>query len=146
MTEFNDYSTYMYPVWDVPASISYPHVTLADIGSISELGVDKGKALKVLKDANLPAPGSIKVQCVEYFGDNKDIPVLLVEKNPLLLSHRKTIEALLKAAGIEETSSFPFNPHVSIAYDGGIPTNFIVPEYVTLGAPELWWGDDHIAL
>lgn len=145
--DFSDYISYMYPVHNIPnIVVTEPHCSLAFLGKISEVSFDKDLAFSILRHANLEAPGQVEVHGIEMFGENKDIPVMILDNTILLKRQRGMIDTLLNAMGIEETSNHPFRPHVSISYGVGIPLDFATPGYVTLEKPELWWGDERLGL
>lgn len=143
-TDFSDYITYMYPVSGLLLPIAEPHVTLASLGKISEVSFGRDEAEAILRHAGLEAPGEVAVDDVEWFGDSKDIPVLLLAPSILLKRQRGMIDVLMKAVGIQETSDHPFRPHVSISYDGGLPEDFSTPGFVVLEKPQLWWGNERL--
>lgn len=102
----------------------------------------------VLKRLDFHAPGPVKTTGVEYFGPEKDIPVVTLSTQSLE-NYRETLERVLAKINVHNVSEFKdFKPHVTISYgpfEGSIDS-LDIPETIVLGAPQLWWGDDPLTV
>lgn len=73
---------------------------------------------------------SAKVIGTDMFGENADIPVILLENKPILNVVHRQIEDALIANDIMPSSWPEYRPHVTA-------TDIDVPDYFILGSPEL---------
>lgn len=140
-TDFSDSICIAYPAsW--PTTVDEPHCTLIYLGKISEADFTKQQLLDVLDDIQLPAPGFVETTTVEYFGKEKNIPVVKLF-SLRVLAHRAIIAFELEHIGISSPSEFEFTPHISLSYDEDHKVDESeIPDQVYLDAPVLWWGED----
>jgi hypothetical protein len=120
-----------------------PHCTIIMLGTTDVATFTKEEVLFVIR--SIPSWNSMVYATVtelEWFGENKDIPVLRVE-HTLLETFHDQLEEGLAAVGIKNTSSFPeYKPHVTITPE--IVDSNTMPRRLLLGPVELWWGGERI--
>lgn len=128
----------MYPV-DWPTDDPEAHCTLFYLGEIQDVDFTTQDLLDALSEADLSAPGPVPTAGLEMFGENKDIPVALLD-SLLLRTQKRSLKYILDAKGIEDASSFSgYRPHITL-----MDPNVEIPATVTLGAPQVWWGNERV--
>ena len=119
-----------------------PHVTVVIFEDINNpsLGYTLEDVMEVVRRTTDNMMLWLRVEDVEWFGAEKDVPVLRVWHD-FLPVYRKKVMAELEARGIPVDMKFPiYKPHCTI-------TNETVefgqyPEHLLAGTPEVWWGDE----
>lgn len=125
-----------------PAALDFKeaHVTIIFLGTISEhlAGRSASEIVNALQTVpELDQYLGVRTTEQVFFGENEDIPVMLVE-NPFLHHNRSVVEELLFDIGVENASSFTeYKPHITLPDE-----DYKLPNVVVLGPPVLWWGDD----
>lgn len=144
MTENAQNACLMWPAM-FPGSeeIDDPHTTVLFLGELDTVPVPGAAALLVNVD-NLAAPGTVQVTGLEVFGPKDDQVWVATLDDTVLGPLRKRIKEQSEKYGIMDASSFPdYRPHVTLApYSKTAPK---VPDVVTLGPLEMWWGDEHFS-
>lgn len=120
-----------------------PHVTILYIHDIDspDLGFTKEDMMDAIKETRWEVMLLLKVDKLEWFGPDNDIPVLRVEHSHLH-PYRKALKEALAKRGIVIEETFPeYKPHVTIPETAAVvgiwPTQFLA------GPVELWWGGIH---
>lgn len=137
----------VYPVPEGVQPANYvpkdPHITVVVFKGINDpdLGFNREDVMDAVRATMFDMMLWTKVDGLEWFGAEKDIPVLRVSHDYLEAYH-KAITFELEARGIEYDKTFPeYKPHVSItdvaALDG------IYPDRLMAGPVEVWWGNEH---
>lgn len=127
----------VFPAWFLGSTDQELHATALFLGNTDTTTFSRGAIQDVLDHICLD-PGPVKVTGIDLFGKEKNIPVLTIE-NKALTVVQQWMERELDLIGIVSPSTFPFNPHVTIAKETARP---YFPHYVQLEAPVLWWGAD----
>lgn len=112
------------------------------LGEIPEISFTQQDLFDALNASNLSAPGEVSTIGPEMFGPDKDIPVVKLEPTLLLRAQKSTLRYNLRARGIEDASSYAndaYRPHVTLQNP-----DQKIPESITLGAPQVWWGNERI--
>ena len=77
---------------------------------------------------------------LDWFGEDKDIPVLRVDHDYLYKYQEAVIEALAKK-GIEVNMTFPdYKPHITIPEAAATSGNY--PRVFLAGPVQVWWGNE----
>ncbi len=123
-----------------------PHVTIVIFRDINNenLGFTKEDVIDVIQTTEHNVMLWLKPDGIEWFGADKDVPVLRVKHDYLYVYHTAIIKALAER-GIPVDMTFPeYKPHVTItdaaALDG------VIPDRMIAGPVELWWGDEHFTV
>lgn len=129
-------------VWPAhfPGSIDTElHATALFLGNTETANFTKEEVEDALK--HYLWPGWVKVTGHKWFGHNNDVSVLTLERNNLLTITRQDIKSRLEAKGIHANTEFAFNPHVTIAKEGVLGSDWPFPLDIHLESPVVWWGD-----
>ena len=121
-----------------------PHITVVIFTDINNpnLGFTREDVMDAVRNTMYDAFLWVKVDGLEWFGEDQNIPVLRVSHD-FLNAYRNSLLVELEARGIQIDMTFPdYKPHVSIpdeaALDGVYPTG-----HMLAGPVEVWWGDVH---
>lgn len=123
------------------------HLTLMFLGRVEDAQYTKASLQKMVDRLRIylserqDNPTRVEVSGIEYFGREKNIPVMIPINSRPFQSLQAWLETYLaQAIGVEYKSDFPeYRPHVTMPrnWDGvWHPTHFNV------GMPILWWGND----
>ena len=140
----DDYSDSVALVY--PASLKFEdaHVTIMFLGTVSEnlAGRSADEIVTVLhQEPELNQYLIVRTTERVMFGQNQDIPVVLVD-NPLLHHNRSVVEELLFDIGIESASAFTeYKPHITLP-----EPDYVLPKEVVIAPPTLWWGNSKIEI
>lgn len=149
-----DYSTYAALMW--PAYYPYmgspmyqprdPHATVIYLTSdINQVNYTKEDVLGALRSYLNVATGiylHTQVKGLEWFGPEKDVPVLRIDHSELQ-NYRQRFVEILNNRGIFWTENYPeYKPHVTITPEAA--TDGVYPSKLLLTPLELWWGGEHI--
>lgn len=140
MSEYSESVGIMYPAnW--PEDKDDAHCTLIYLGDKEDVNASKKDVVNLLKGLSLMAPGEVRVASTSFFGESRDIPVVLLDSS-LLHLQRVIVEKQLKdQLGVVNGSQFTtYQPHVTVESN----RDYILPTTITLGKPQLWWGDEYI--
>lgn len=129
----------VWPAWFPGSTDPESHVTALFLGNTETVTFDRGRVEDVVSRFNL-GPGHTKAhKRIERFGVMEDVPVIRLADQGLYLIQSLMIEVLANVGAVSP-STFPFNPHVTIAKERSrVMSN--PPAWVHLEAPVLWWGD-----
>lgn len=145
MLDYPDSIGVMYPAdFNVPDA----HCTVIYLGEMQDAEFTKEDLVLAMKRLALKAPGEVKVLGYDLFGKENDILVIRLDDS-LLKENFDKVQRTLAKIGAENKSSFPdYNPHVTVKehFKGDIRGMVDPPEIITLGAPEIWWGDEHVSV
>lgn len=123
-----------------------PHITVVVFKDINnpELGYTRDDVIDAVKHTLYNNYLWIDVEGVEWFGENKDIPVLRVNHDYLYVYRNKIIEEL-SARGIPIDMTFPeYKPHVTMSDEAALEG--VRPRKMLAGPVEVWWGDEHFRI
>lgn len=110
------------------------HVTALFLGNTYTAEFTKEQVLKAIdRICKFGSWGDFTTKGTALFGKDNNIPVILLQDGGLGLAV-KALTKDLQAAGIEPSTMYPFNPHVTV------PEGSVIPLKVHLAAPTLWWG------
>lgn len=131
----------VWPAWFPGSTDPELHATALFLGSTETVDFTKADVEAALGRYIWPA--WTKVTGTAMFGQHQDIPVLTLERTKLLVVTRMDINERLKRRGIHASTTFAFNPHVTIAKEAEHVQEaaLFAPAHVHLEAPVLWWGD-----
>lgn len=114
------------------------HVTALFLGNMDTAEFTKGQVLKAIdRICRFGSWGEFTTKGTALFGREKNIPVILLQDGGLSIAV-KSLTKDLQDVGIEPSTMFPFNPHVTI------PEGSVIPMKVHLAAPTLWWGNERV--
>ena len=124
------------------------HCTLLYLGDMDNLTCTREDLEIVVKRLDTRAPEEVIVTGVDLFGPENN--VLVATLDPIKLQPiRDSFERTLAKINVFNGSEYKdYKPHVTIAEDfRGTMENAVedtkLPRTVFLGAPRLWWGDEH---
>lgn len=120
-----------------------PHITVIVFMDINnpELGFTKEDVISAVSETVWDVFLWTKVEGIEWFGLEKNIPVLRVHHDFLPVFH-KSIKGILESKGIPIDDRFPdYKPHVSITDSAALDGNY--PDKLVAGPVEVWWGNEH---
>ena len=124
------------------------HCTLLYLGDMDNLTCTRDDLEIVVKRLDTRAPEEVIVTGVDLFGPENN--VLVATLDPIKLQPiRDSFERTLAKINVFNGSEYKdYKPHVTIAEDfTGTMENAVedtkLPRTVFLGAPRLWWGDEH---
>lgn len=121
------------------------HCTVLYLGETDAEGLVQrhtlGQLYRCLVETNYAQCSQAKVSGLGFFGPHDDIPVIVLEPNPELLTNREIVESCLASIGIVNGSQYSeYNPHVTIKFDNNInPKNF--PSTVHFNGLYLSWNN-----
>lgn len=132
----------VWPAWFPGSTDSELHATALFLGNTDTVDFTKADVEEALGRYLWPA--WVGVTGTDLFGMNKDIPVLLLERRNTMLLAREAIKRKLEKHGIHASTTFAFNPHVTISKEAEHVQEAatFAPVLVHLEAPVLWWGDE----
>jgi 2'-5' RNA ligase len=131
----------VWPAWFEGSTDPELHATALFLGSTETVDFTKEDVEAVVKPYLWPA--WTKVTGLEMFGQQDDIPVLTLENTRLLTITRMDINERLKRRGIKASTTFDFNPHVTISKEAEhVQSELFWPKQIHLESPVLWWGSD----
>ena len=114
------------------------HCTLIYFGQIPDLSFGLEDLEAALAAAGIRAPGRVFTTGAEWFGEEKDTPVVTLGSARLQANYQK-LKAALSDAGIEWDEKWPeYKPHVTVENVG-----IGFPQSVELSGPVIWWGEDN---
>lgn len=128
-----------------PGSVADSHCTNIFLGKTDDpdLHFVKDNLTNVLYDLEAVFHRNIwrrfDVTGVDWFGVDRDIPVMRLESS-WLMHFRKVLEQyLMEEANIKSASEWDYQPHVTLPEGYDVST---LPPHVTLSKPMVWWGDE----
>lgn len=127
--------------------VEKPHCTLAFLGDIDRIPAKYSDILEVMVgvSAAFPSPGLVQTQGIEYFGENRDTMVVLLDDRRLFPVHLLVMHELYKRFGVQNGSTFAgYKPHVTVGKKEDVLINYpfiTPPAAIKLGGLQLWWGD-----
>jgi 2'-5' RNA ligase len=130
-----------------PKNLDDAHCTLLYLGDMADATFSKEDIESVVQRLDISAPGEVKVTGLDLFGPQGNVLVATLDSLKLR-PIRDAFESTLAKINIFNASQYKdYKPHVTISegFSGTLDeatANTVLPEYVTLGAPELWWGND----
>ena len=114
------------------------HVTALFLGNTETATFTKEEALAaVTRVSKYGSWGDFTTKGTALFGQKNDVPVILLQDGGLSIAVKELTKHLV-AAGIQPSTMFPFNPHVTV------PEGSVIPMRVNLDAPTLWWGNERV--
>lgn len=127
-----------------PGSDEKSHCTNIFLGDIGpNLHFTKDHLLNVCYDLEAIFSRNVTrrfdVSGVDWFGVDRDIPVMRLESRWLMHFRKVLDQYLMEEANIKSASEWDYQPHVTLP-EGYDVSN--LPEYVTLSKPVVWWGDE----
>lgn len=120
-----------------------PHITVVIFTDINnpELGYTRQDVMDAVAHTMYEVFVWPKVEGVEWFGENQDIPVLRVHHS-FLNAYRESLLVELEARGIPVDTTFPdYKPHVTITDEAAL--DGVYPQHLLAGPVEVWWGGEH---
>lgn len=127
-----------------PGSVADSHCTNIFLGEITpDLNFTKDHLLNVCYDLEAIFHRNVSrrfdVTGVDWFGVDRDIPVMRLESS-WLMHFRLVLEEYLKQENnIRNASEWDYQPHVTLPEGYDVSD---LPKYVTLTKPVVWWGDE----
>lgn len=132
----------MFPVGEKVPGVDEPHVTVIYLGDANNLNKQDILDSMAEVDNSYDAMFFARSREVEWFGPEKDIPVLRLE-HTYLEKYRDLVEAALGRRGIVNGSEYKdYKPHMTITPE--IARDLSYQSAYLLTEPELWWGREHI--
>lgn len=121
-----------------------PHITIVFLGEIEKLDYTKEDVVDAIKETLWDLYVWVKVIGLEWFGPEKNVPVLRVD-HPYLYVFNEAMKMVLEMKGIEFDNTYPeYKPHVTITDEAAL--DGVWPEMLLAGPVELWWGGEHITI
>lgn len=120
-----------------------PHVTVVIFTDINdpELGYTREDVMDAVRNTMHDVMVWMKVEGLEWFGAEQDIPVLRVSHD-YLEAYRNSLLVELEARGIPVDMTFPeYKPHVTIRDEAAL--DGLWPSHLMGGPVEVWWGNAH---
>lgn len=120
-----------------------PHITVVIFNDINnpDLGFTREDVMDAVANTNYDVFVWTKVEGLEWFGENGDVPVLRVSHD-YLEAYRNGLLFELEARGIPVDMTFPdYKPHVTIRDEAAL--DGIYPDKLLAGPVEVWWGNVH---
>lgn len=125
----------VWPAYFEGSTDTEAHVTALFLGNTETAAFTKEQVLAAIAPlTRYGSPGTFTTKGTALFGKDNDKPVILLQDGGLSI-WADGFRDYLVAAGITPSAMFPFNPHVTI------PEGNVIPMYVNLAAPTLWWGN-----
>lgn len=128
-----------------PGSVADSHCTNIFLGTTDDpnLHFTKDHLLNVAFDLEAAFSRTMTrrfdVTGVDWFGVDRDIPVMRLEPS-WLVNFRKVVDYYLwEEAQIKSASEWDYQPHVTLPEGYDVSD---LPKYVTLSKPVVWWGDE----
>lgn len=118
------------------------HITVVIFTDINnpDLGFNVDDVISVVKEFP-EAMLRVKAEGIEWFGAEKNVPVLRVSHSYLELFH-DMLEQDLTARGIPTDQTFPeYKPHVTVTPEAALDESY--PDFLMAGPVEVWWGNVH---
>lgn len=147
MAEYPTSIGIMFPAsW--PTDLDDAHCTLIYLGDMADATFTKEDLEIVIQRLDKRAPEEVIITGMDLFGPDKNVLVATldtVKLQPL----RRSFEVTLAKIGVENASEFKdYKPHVTISEDfsGSLEDaerDIKLPRTLFLGAPKLWWGNEH---
>lgn len=119
------------------------HITVVMFNDINnpDLGYTRGDVIDAVRSTIWDVMLWCNVDGLEWFGEEKNVPVLRVSHNYLEAFH-KSIMVELEARGIPVDMTFPeYKPHVTIPDNAALDEAW--PDKLLAGPVEVWWGNEH---
>lgn len=142
----DDLAAVMWPVvpWGATEKVDEPHCTILMLGDIRELNFTKQEVIQAIQETYHTVFIWAEVEGLEWFGENKDVPVLLLNHEYLFM-YRDSLEDVLRMRGIKWDEHFPtYRPHVTVNQE--VVDSGFIPQKVMLSPVELWWGKERIVI
>ena len=128
----------VWPAYFEGSTDTEAHVTALFLGNTETAEFTKEQVLDAIAPlTRYGSPGTFTTKGTAMFGKNNDVPVILLQDGGLNIWVEEMDQRLMDA-GIARSTMFPFNPHVTV------PEGNVIPLYVKLAAPTLWWGDERV--
>lgn len=126
----------VWPAYFEGSTDTEAHVTALFLGNTDTAEFTKEQALAAIAPVTKYGSwGDFTTKGTSLFGKDNNIPVILLQDGGLSIAVKELTKRLV-AAGIEPSTMFPFNPHVTV------PEGSAIPLKVHLAAPTLWWGNE----
>lgn len=122
---------------------SEPHCTIIYFGEVKDLNFTKDEVIECIRETYHSVYLWARVTGLDWFGLEKNVPVLTVEHDYLQTYHDSLV-ACLAARGIKWDETFAYKPHVSITNEAALDNQY--PSTLLLTPVELWWGGEHIRI
>lgn len=122
-----------------PGSNEMSHCTVKFLGTAETMEGTRDQALSALFSLQriYGGPGTFRTKGTDWFGVDRDIPVMRLETSWLTEFHRRAEHYLADENVYPQASTWEYQPHVTLASD-----DIDLPELVTLMPPVLWWEDE----
>lgn len=119
------------------------HCTIIYLGKIADVGFSYEDVIFALEDIDFIAMSARPIG-LDLFGEDKDIPVILLNSS-LLKAYQWRVTYELSKIDIRSASEFTdYKPHITVKTT---PVPFEeVPPIIQLSLPELWWGNEHLKI
>lgn len=120
-----------------------PHITVVVFKDINnpDLGYTREDVIEAVRESVWNVYLWCKVEGIEWFGSEQDVPVLRVHHDYLPVFY-KSLTGILDARGIAYDKTFPdYKPHVTIPDLAALDK--VYPDKLLAGPVEVWWGDVH---
>ena len=128
----------VWPAWFPGSTDPELHATALFLGHTDTVDYSKEDVERHMGTPYL-WPSWVYVTGQDWFGRNKDVPVLTLERRNLMLLTRDSLKRHLERVGILANTDFAFNPHVTVAKE---LDDLVRPDFIHLESPVLWWGAD----
>lgn len=131
-----------------PEDLDDAHCTLIYLGDMADATFSREDLEIVIKRLDTRAPEEVIVTGLELFGRDKNVLVATLD-NIKLAPIRGSFERTLAKIDVYNASEFTeYRPHVTISeeYSGTLEDAYKeikLPKTLFLGAPRLWWGNEH---
>lgn len=148
VSDITDLGAVMWPVL-YPSDMNppeNPHITVVVFNDINnpDLGYTREDVMGAVYKTRYDVFLWTKVDGLEWFGQDKDIPVLRVSHD-YLEAYRNALISELDSRGIPVDMTFPeYKPHVTITDEAALDGAW--PDKLLAGPVEVWWGNEHYRL
>ena len=122
-----------------PEDMPDAHCTLLYLGTVDDADFTKEDVQDAVDSVEFAPLGDINTMDTEYFGPDKDIPVVRLDRNYNLVRNRYHVLLELMKRGITTKSEYVhFKPHITVnSFDG-----LDIPDTVFLeDKPVVWWDE-----
>lgn len=146
-----DYSKTATLVWPATYSedleVMDPHVTILYMGEFSTLAATATDLLEILQKYAF-APGEVYSSKFSIFGEDEKVLVLELDIPEDYLTIREMMKYDAESVGGRDASTYTtFSPHLTLGpADDSLETPRRPLGEVTLGSPQLWWGNTYYDL
>lgn len=131
-----------------PTNLDDAHCTLIYLGDMKKATFSREDIEIVIQRLDKRAPENVIITGLELFGPDNNVLVAtldVIKLQPI----RTSFEVTLAKIGVENASEYKdYKPHVTISenFSGSLEDakkEFKLPRTLFLGAPKLWWGNEH---